>query len=512
MNNAQFRDLISNEKTKAPRQDGAASAFVPRSLGSRARSAKPMTPRVIGVSYKGHSAEHLAAERSRQHDGEPAQKKIKSSAAPKGTKLAPGYQDRTKLREDGYNEETSKEKKLKSLEKMLKDEKIDQATFERLRDQMGIGGDLSTTHLVKGLDFKLLEKTRRGEDFEDVSSQDKSEPNVDLDDELDNVLEKNVTALPSVKDNSGEEPAPTPTAAPAEILSREEMVRRLKESRRGQSSGNPTPKHALGEKFKKLAAAEKPGKKKFVEIVNGRRREVLLLTQKDGSTKRKTRWLDPEGAASNENAAPLGMEVPVELAAKQKALLEQETAAEEDDDIFVGAAEYDPLKDLDDSESEGEGNKNTTAAKAKSEIQNADVDSKPRNYFAATGEAGEEESRLPSAKDDGHLIMAIKRAAALRQLEEGAERPAPEDAADASQEDRHKDFLARLKQQDRQDAEDLDLGFGESRFGDDDDEDGPLYDGEEQGGRKSRKRGPKKRKGDKDNVADVMRAIEGQRK
>ncbi|RMD44012.1 hypothetical protein DV735_g1135, partial [Chaetothyriales sp. CBS 134920] len=509
MNNAQFRDLISNDKTKGPRQDGGASALVPRSLGSRARSAKAMTPRLVALSYKGHSSE-------RQHDGEPAQKKIKSSAVPKGTKLAAGYQDRTKLREDGYNEETSKEKKLKSLEKMLKDEKIDQATFERLRDQMGIGGDLTTTHLVKGLDFKLLEKMRRGDDIENDSSGDKTEPTVDLDDELDSILEKDVTSLRSLKAaNSAEEPAP---ALVAEILSREEMVRRLKESRRGQASVNATPQQALGGKFKKLAAAEKPGKKKFVEIVNGRRREVLLLTKKDGSTKRKTRWLDAEGDGSNENATPLGMEVPVELAAKQKALLEQETAAEEEDDIFVGARDYDPLKDLDDSDSEGESTKNTDLTDTKKENESgADSNSRRRNYFATTAEEEEEggeegKSMLSSAKDDANLIMAIKRAAGLRQLEEAADGPRLEAGPDASQEDRHKGFLARLKQQDRQDAADLDLGFGESRFGDDDDEDGPLYDADELGGRKGRKRGAKKRKGDKDNMADVMRVIEGPRK
>ncbi|RMZ80877.1 hypothetical protein DV737_g2750, partial [Chaetothyriales sp. CBS 132003] len=462
------------------------------------------------MSYNDHSSERLAADQSRQRDDEPAQKKFKSSAAPKGTKLAPGYQDRAKLREDGYNEETSKEKKLKDFEKMLKEEKIDRAAFERLRDQMGIGGDLSTTHLVKGLDFKLLERMRRGEDVEKATPADQAEPSVDVDGELDSVLDKDVTALPSPKAKSAEKQAP----AQPQVLSREEMLRRLKESRRAQTTSTPAPEHSLGDRFKKLPTAQKPGKKKFVETVNGRRREVLLLTNKDGSTKRKTRWIDPDGITSNENAAPLGMEVPAEFAAKQKALFEQDAAEEGGDDIFVGVADYTPLQDLD-SDSEVEGNESATVNKAESGNIPVEVDSRPRNYFADKDESGGDKSKFSSIKDDANLMSALKRAAALRRFEEEGDRPDQEaDASlpEAGQEHRHKKFLARLKQQERQDAEDMDLGFGESRFGDDDDEDGPLYDGEEQASRKSRKRGPKKRKGNKDNVADVMSVLEGRQK
>ena len=92
-------------------------------------------------------------------------KKFKSASAPKGSRLAKGYEDRTSLRREHEDEQTAKEKKLKELEEMMKNEKIDQATFEKLRDQMGVGGDLESTHLVKGLDRKLLERVRRGDDL-----------------------------------------------------------------------------------------------------------------------------------------------------------------------------------------------------------------------------------------------------------------------------------------------------------------------------------------------------------
>ena len=120
MNNSQFRDFVKSDKTKSsPNQNGGSSTFVPRSLGSRARSSVPMTPRTVaGYNSKNDFARQVT-EHARQANGEPALKKFKSSAAPKGTKLAEGYQDRAKLREDTYNEETSREKKLKDLEKML---------------------------------------------------------------------------------------------------------------------------------------------------------------------------------------------------------------------------------------------------------------------------------------------------------------------------------------------------------------------------------------------------------
>ena len=45
----------------------------------------------------------------------------------------------------------------------MKLQQIDRPTFERLRDDI-IGGDINAVHLMKGLDFKLLERVRRGED------------------------------------------------------------------------------------------------------------------------------------------------------------------------------------------------------------------------------------------------------------------------------------------------------------------------------------------------------------
>ena len=59
---------------------------------------------------------------------------------------------------------------------------------------------------------------------------------------------------------------------------------------------------------------------------------------------------------------------------------------------------------------------------------------------------------------------------------------------------------------------DMDLGFGGSRVEDDQEEEPVVLEGEgtSRGGNK-RKRGPKKRKGDKDNASDVMKVMEARK-
>lgn len=492
MNNSEFRSLLERDKNVGARSETKASS--PVTLGARARNSIPMTPRsVVGRKSNAHFARQVF-EHTRENTGEPPTKKFKSKTAPRGTKLAQGYSDRTTSRRDDEEEQSDKVKKLRELEEMVKQEKIDRATYDKLRDQMGIGGDLSTTHLVKGLDFKLLEKSRRGDDLNATDQAGLDTSSADVEDELDNVLQQEVAEKKRTKSTGADEDT---SAEQLPAMTRDEILQRLKAGR----SAAPVhpPEAALGDRFKKLAPVEKAGKKKFVETVNGRRREVLVITKDDGSIKRKTRWLDPEQIAEKTSKA-WGMEVPAELAAKQKALAELEAAEEEDDDIFQGVgADYDPLAGIESDEDEP-AQKRIDGDVAKSES------GKPRNYFRAT-DVQESEDRHTGIKQDPTLLAAFKRAAAIRSTEQ-----AEDDAAKADETDRSRQFLNKLKEQERQDARDMDLGFGDSRYGDDDDEDGPVVGNEDDTGKQKRKRAPKKRKGDKDNVADVMSVLEGRKK
>jgi RED-like protein N-terminal region len=508
MNNSQFRNLLQNDKSTTTTRGSL--AFKPPTLGSRARPSAPMTPRSVGSQTTSRDFGRQVDGQTRQADGQPALKKFKSTSAPKGTKFAPGYEDRTSQRQQHEEEQTSKEKKLKELEDMVKSEKIDQATFEKLRDQMGVGGDLGSTHLIKGLDRKLLERIRRGEDLNAAPAHDSGSvtDEGEVDDELDSVLDRDVIVKPRGSDNVSGDTEPN-AAAPSLIMTRDEILRRLRESRNAESEPVSGQAHVLSDKFKRLSSAEKSGKKKFIETVNGRRREVLVITAKDGKTKRKTRWIDPEDTANATKAAPLGMEVPAELVAKQKALLEKEAAEDEDDDIFQGVGtDYDPLKGIN-SESEDSEKDGPPDADDKS-VRN-EAEKRPRNYFGAQDTAKSTNKKANPLTQDSSILAALKRAAALRQSE-GQETTGEDADADPEKVEKRKQFLAKLNQQAREDAADMDLGFGVSRFGDDDDEEGPIWEGGEEREGKKRKRGPKKRKGDKDNVADVMSVLDGRKK
>jgi hypothetical protein len=111
-------------------------------------------------------------------------------------------------------------------------------------------------------------------------------------------------------------------------------------------------------------------------------------------------------------------------------------------------------------------------------------------------------------------MAAIKRAAEIRMPRDEADGG---DSATSTEDQnpekllRRKQFLENLKKRDREDALDMDLGFGESRFGDEEEEDGPTWEGEESGRTSGRKRGPKKRRGDKDSINDVMGVLAGRK-
>lgn len=516
MDNSQFRSLLqADRRAKGPDAGASDSTFKKPALGSKARASIPMTPRsVAGYSVSKDFARQVAEHR-REQDGQPPTKKFRSSAAPKGTKLASGYHDRTQARradEEDDEPQDDKEKRYKALEEMYKLQQIDEATFENLKSQIGIGGSLSSTHLVKGLDWKLLDRVRRGEDISNEAAQQQeattetSKP--DVDEELDQVLGQEVQVKRPTPNEEESEATADETIA-AQTISRDEILRRWKESRAGKQETAPAAP-SLGEHFKKVTTEKSTNKKKFVEVVNGRRREVLVITNKDGTTKRKTRWIDKEDSAGEgKQTQPLGMEVPVEFQAKQQALLAQQEE-DETDDIFQGVGDYDPLADIK-SESEGsspedQGAENSDVRKNKVEV----AGNQPRNYFSTNDETAEVEDRRNPITKDPTLLAALKRAAALRKSEEqGGESVAD---SDPDREAKQQQLLARLKERDLADARDLDLGFGESRFGDDD-EDGPVWEEGEGGSKKSgRKRGPKKRKGDKDNVNDVMAVLKGRQK
>lgn len=468
-------------------------------------------------------------------------KKFKSSAAPKGSRLAAGYTDRAKARVDDDNDDDDagagddRARRIKALEESFKLGQIDQITFEKLRDEI-TAGDVTATHLVKGLDRKLLERVRRGEDVLGVGGTKsvEKEPEPDVDDEFERLEEKEVApVMREKKEKKGQ------TALAGTKRTRNEILAELKAQRKAAADAKAAAQPHLGSKFRKIGHTET-----FPRIERDEKgREVLLTLDEDGNVKRKVRKVkadtEPEesGAPSgllmpDKDAKPLGMEVP-EYA---KAPVEEE---DDDSDIFEGVGDdYDPLAGIGDSDSSDEDDSTSEKEKAKSPSSTSEKTLPPppkpseptvipkTNYFKDIPSKDTSITAQPPSNPltDPTILAAIRKARDINPERlrgdddnDGTSKRGPEEEA------RLKKRAQMLSLQDR-DMEDMDMGFGSSRFDDaeDMDEDTKIKlsewkgaaagDDDEEGGRerggKQRKRGPKKRKGDKDSAADVLRVME----
>ncbi|KAF5248480.1 hypothetical protein FANTH_5881 [Fusarium anthophilum] len=543
MNNEQFRKLLSaNAKKNSDSQHGApagsSSAGTGNALGSRQRSSIPMTPRALG----GAQAD-FARQLAERNNAVRPQKKFKSYD-PKGVKLASGYIDRSKERDEEVKDD--REQQLKDLEEQLRNEEIDQETFENRRFEIA-GGDLSSTHLVKGLDFKLLQRIRRGEDIygekKDAAEQqptDEPTAEVDVDDEFEQLEERDVQVVPKDKTETKKKgQLSTASLAHGKKRTRDQILAELKAAREAAKAqqGN-----VLGDRFKKVGIKQKAGSR--IER-DSKGREVLIIVDEDGHEKRKVRKVQPgakeivEGdqiglLMPDKNSKPLGMEVPEQYRKRE------EPEEDEDIDIFDGVGDdYDPLAGIDDSGSDSGANEDSKKMEqetmdegniARLSMQPPPKPQAPRNYFqgAKTGLVSEEQSKAPSMSDPA-IMAAIKRAAALNPIKRDRDHPEEDDDDDDGQTEGMKmeameEKRRRLLQMADRDDEDLDMGFGTSRFADEEDFDDSKVklstwgdkddddEGQSKGGQSKRKRGPKKRKGDANNAADVLRVMEARKK
>ncbi|KAI7778337.1 hypothetical protein LA080_002372 [Diaporthe eres] len=542
MNNEQFRKLLLANSANSPSgaQDGASPS--PRAsggagssaLGSRLKSSIPMTPRSVAGAGAGRL--DFARQLAERNEQDRPKKKFRTSA-PKGTKFAEGYVDRAKQRQS-EQEEDDKAARIQALEESLKKEEIDQATFEKLRNEIA-GGDLSSTHLIKGLDFKLLERVRKGEDVfsGDKPDQDKAEPSVeeedepaedDVDDAFEQLEEKEVTAIEREKAKKKGQLA-TRALVPGQKRTRDQILAEMKAAREAAKAQQES---ALGSKFKKIGAKKEPGSR--IER-DAKGREVLIIVDEDGNEKRKVRKVAAEVEKEREsfkvdpNSEVLGMEVPEYYKKK----LEEQTQADDDVAMFSDVeSDYDPLggisSDSDDSNEPGDDEqKKEVKTKSHSPKSEGEVGSEgqvaveedmppppkpqpqhPRNYFKSSLISEEQNAR--PAMNDPSVLAALKKAKTLN-----AATKSEEEQKEAERQERLKKMMASADR----DAEDMDLGFGTNRLADEEElaDDGKTKlskwgdddDGEEGGGGKSkRKRGPKKKKGDVNSVADVMKVLE----
>jgi hypothetical protein len=427
-------------------------------------------------------------------------------------------------------EESDKVKRVKALEEMMKLQQIDEDTFVKLREE--ILGDNVTERagLVKGLDRELLERVRRGEvGVSDVleggkmrgeeEEEGEDEGGEDVDEEFEKLESKEVEAV--VKEREKKKGEMAPPALTGKKRNRDQILAELKAAR---AAAKEAAQPSLGARFKKVG--DRRAESRIERDSKGR--EVLITVDEDGNEKRKVRKVQVQEPAEkgqgllmpDKDAKPLGMVVP-----------EIPKVEEEDEDINIfddAGDDYDPLAGLDEDDSDNEEKEDGEVAED-IKAKKVDVEEKPatgsmappprpllqpsgpRNYFGDSIPEPPEETG-PKALSDPTFLAALKKASTLNPISKAAE-----SEEEAAKEARRKTML----QQDDRDAEDMDMGFGSSRFadeedfeekkiklskwggGDDEDEDGGNGDG-----KGKRKRGPKKRKGDGNNAADVMRVLE----
>ncbi|KAL2756381.1 hypothetical protein ACRALDRAFT_1063655 [Sodiomyces alcalophilus JCM 7366] len=563
MNNEQFRRLLGADTpkssqgavSKAGASTGSGSA-TPGALGSRQRASIPMTPRSVGTGQSDFLRQLAARDRANRQ-----QKQFKTSA-PKGSRLAQGYVDRAKEREKAKEEEDERAKRVKALEELLKEGEIDRETFDRQVGEIA-GGDLSSTHLVKGLDRKLLERIRKGEDVfgqgDSSSSKDgepepeEEEPPPDVDEELDQLAQREVQAVAKERTEKKKGQLALAALAPGKKRTRDQIIAEMKAAR---AAAKAAKESGLGDKFRKIGAKQKAGTR--VER-DSKGREVLIIVDEDGHEKRMVRKVQPQPRARDEqdeaelerdammpdkNAKPLGMEVP-EFYRKQQEAAEKEA---EVDDIFSDAGDdYDPLAgiesdadsdsgtDADGEEKKADKVKETTT---KDKVEEGEVEDRPRegmppppkpsetkDYFkgARTELLSEQKRDAPSLSDPA-IQAAFKKAAQLGAAREKRKAgTGDDDELDEDEARKRAERRRAMLESARRDEEDLDLGFGTSRLDDEEDldesrvklsewgEDDDDEGGGARGGRSKRKRGPKKRKGDVNSAADVLRVMEQRR-
>ncbi|KAM3565846.1 hypothetical protein ARSEF4850_001157 [Beauveria asiatica] len=528
MNNEQFRKLMlansakaSKEKDVSPSQ--AAGFSGGSSLGSRQRSSIPMTPRAVGSSHV-----DLAKQMAQRNQQANPTKQFKA-AVPRGVKIAAGYTDRSKEREAKIAETADdRSERLKALEESLKNEEIDKETYERLRFEIA-GGDLESTHLVKGLDFKLLERVRRGEDVYSGKKEEEAaikEEDVDVDDAFDELESEEVKAIEKDKTVKKKGQLSSVALAPGKKRTRDQILADLKAAR---AAAKAQAEPILGDRFRKIGVKQQPG----TRIERDRKgREVMIIVDADGHEKRKIRKVQSGGNAADmdngllmpdKNAKPLGMEVPEHYRKQVPA-----TEEDEDVDIFDGVGDdYDPLAGMDESDSDSDNQGKDGKTEDESEKPTPDrsmpppppLPKAPNNYFkgSKTSLLSEQDTKAPSMSDPA-MMAAIKRAAAIRPRgdDDDNDEASDDEAAQKAKADEAR--RKKLLRNDNRDAEDLDMGFGTSRYEDEedfDDHDIKLSawgdDGDEGGGGggggKKRKRN-KKRKGDVNSAADVLRVME----
>lgn len=426
---------------------------------------------------------------------------------------------------------------------------MDMATFEALRDEI-VGGDLKDVHLVKGLDWKLLDRVRRGEDVlagtaevlqskptqKDPESISPAMDEVDVEKEFEKIEGHEIQPVKRDERSKRGEMAPPPVMA-RKKRNRDDILKELKASRLAAAEKERQKQQpSLGPRFSKFG--EKKEKSRIERDERGR--EILITVDEDGRIKKKVKRAKVEDEYINndhvllmpkKDVKPLGMEVIPVMPSR----VEDEVSG----DIFEGVGnDYNPLGGYEEDSSDGSdesddpirepGKTKSSSPAIKNDDNTKSRESVPPdegqsslpkqtpkrslNYFHDPSHIEQESTTTPNSLADPTILAALKRASAIKPLSSDADAVSEEEAAKIAR--RRK----MLETHDR-DEDDMDMGFGGSRFEDGEDgenrkvklsvwgKEGSDEDGKG-GGKGKRKRGLKKRKGDANSAAEILKVME----
>ena len=360
---------------------------------------------------------------------------------------------------------------------------MNHSDFQKLRDEI-IGGDVHDVHLVKGLDYKLLERVKRGEDVLAVPEETSDAPPApssgvaanEMEAELEELEEKAVVPLGKQENIKKGQLAPLASARKGAKRSRNDILKDLKAARSAAKLAHGPPRPLLGTKFKKVGMMKEQS---HIEV-DDRGREVLLIVDADGVTKRKIRKLGHVSAAESRDSLPMPRQDVAPLGSELVLPETQKPSLEEGEDIFEGVGtDFNPLGYSDGSDGDGDGQDNDSASDrgapdpkrekaeqdektpAVSRLASHSADPEVQNYFNEPSPPRQVETRHDYLTDPA-ILAAFKRASSIQALDSERQTGAGEAARLA----RHK----RLLESRDRDADDLDMSFDLSnRFDDDED-------------------------------------------
>lgn len=484
-------------------------------------------------------------------------KAVKSSK-PKGVKLATGFKDRALER---MNAEQDAEDKITSdlaaLRAQLNAGELTQEDFEDKRFDL-MGEKQSSGQPIKGLDRELLARVRRGEDVMNAETKDDISATADAEDELDALQDKVITPV-----------AVERSAKRGEVAngkkSRDEIIAELKAQRQAAAEARIAARPQLSDKFKPINSGMKAPK----THIDSKGREVVMIRGEDGKLKKKVRKVVlPVDDAENPVAQPSMLDEGVAGPIQSSAVQEQSRAADDpgetdlgddDDDIFEGVGTaYDPLGNADDGDSTSDAGQSHSPVLERDRPMESAGDEQPVDDDRTPDEATTDNGSVCTKRDyfgapivnhnlpaaphnpmsDPDVLAAIKRASQMATLKLGldgqgqdGENTQDSDIITSENDARLRKKAAMLASSNR-DLDDMDLGFGGSRFDDDDEDEGGLdkdgrgktgqrlsewkgldHDGADDEPNIGHAKGPKKKKarkrlGDKDSVKDVMSVLE----